>query len=231
MSGLVDLLSLGSLVLLFTSIYRKRPTLRVRYWLIGWCLILGHFAGPPLRPASDLGRAGQDFLVLGALVLGGIFFLLSTTSVGYAPGRWLAVLVTLGAPWLATRAAACFLPDGSRLLTLSAIAGEAATFIVAYRISQRRPLLRGTLVVSVAGCTAWLCSGILHHHDGTSLDVMLTQVYLLLALLYSFEVSRFTAGVRTVVLSLYAWSVVWISAAATEALWPGVQGPGQPWQL
>src|ERR1700749_5078470 len=135
MSGLLDLLSLGSLVLLFTSIYRKRPTLRVRYWLIGWCLILVHFAGLLLRPASDLGRAGQDFLVLGSLVLGGIFFLLSTTSVRYAPR-----------PWLATAAAACFLPDGSRLLTLSAIAGEAATLLVAYRISQCRPALRTTLI-------------------------------------------------------------------------------------
>jgi diguanylate cyclase (GGDEF)-like protein/PAS domain S-box-containing protein len=231
MSGLLDLLSLGSLVLLFTSIYRKRPTLRVRYWLIGWCLILVHFAGLLLRPASNLGRAGQDFLVLGSLVLGGIFFLLSTTSVRYAPGRWLAVLITLGVPWLATTAAACFLPDGSRLLTLSAIAGEAATLLVAYRISQRRPALRAALVLSVAGCTGWLSYGILHHHDGTSLDVMLTQVYLLLALLYSFEVSRFTAGVRTVVLSLYAWAAVWISAAATQALWPALQLPEQLWNL
>jgi diguanylate cyclase (GGDEF)-like protein/PAS domain S-box-containing protein len=231
MSGLLDLLSLGSLVLLFSSIYRKRPTVRVRCWLIGWCLILVHFAGLLLRPASEMGHAGQDFLVLGSLVLGGVFFILSTTVVRFAPGRWLAVLVTLGVPWLATTAAACFLPDGSRLLPLSAIAGEAATLIVAYRISQRRPMLRIILGLSIAGCTGWLSYGILHHHDGTALDVMLTQVFLLLALLYSFEVSRFTAGVRTVVLSLYAWAAVWISAAAAEMLWPAAQIPPQLWNL
>src|ERR1700722_8457816 len=231
MSGLLDLLSLGSLVLLFTSIYRKRPTLRVRYWLIGWCLILVHFAGLLLRPATDPGRAAQDFLILGSLVLGGRFFFLSTTLVRYGTGRWLAVLVTLGVPWLATTAAACFLPDGSRLLSLSAIAGEAATLMVAWRISQRRPLLFLTLGLSITGCTAWLSYGIVHHHYGTPLDVMLTQVYLLLALLYSFEVTRFTAGVRTVIFSLYAWAAVWISAAATEALWPAVHVPEQLWNL
>jgi diguanylate cyclase (GGDEF)-like protein/PAS domain S-box-containing protein len=231
MSGLLDLLSLGSLVLLFSSIYRKRPTFRVRCWLIGWCLILVHFAGLLLRPASEMGHAGQDFLVLGSLVLGGVFFILSTTVVRFAPGRWLAVLVTLGIPWLATTAAACFLPDGSRLLPLSAIAGEAATLIVAYRLSQRRPMVRIILWLSVAGCTGWLSYGILHHHDGTALDVMLTQVFLLLALLYSFEVSRFTAGVRTVVLSLYAWAAVWVSAAAAEMLWPAAQIPPQLWNL
>ncbi|HEY1899669.1 MAG TPA: PAS domain S-box protein, partial [Steroidobacteraceae bacterium] len=231
MSGLLDLLSLGSLVLLFTSIYRKRPTLRVRYWLIGWCLILVHFAGLLLRPVTDPGRAAQDFLILASLVLGGIFFILSTTFVRYVPGRWVAVLVTLSVPWLATTAAACFLPDGSPLLSLSAIAGEAATLMVAWRISQRRPLLFLTLGLSIVGCTGWLSYGIVHHHYGTPLDVMLTQVYVLLALLYSFEVTRFTAGVRTVILSLYAWAAVWISAAATEALWPAVHVPEQLWNL
>jgi diguanylate cyclase (GGDEF)-like protein/PAS domain S-box-containing protein len=231
MSGLLDLLSLGSLVLLFTSIYRKRPTFRVRCWLIGWCLILVHFAGLLLRPGSELGRAGQDFLVLGSLVLGGICFILSTSSVRQVKGRWLAVLVTLGIPWLATTAAACFLSDGDRLLPLSAIAGEAATLMVAYRISQLRPLLRVALGLSIFGCTGWLSYGILHHHDATSIDVMLTQVFLLLALLYTFEVSRFTAGVRTVVLGLYAWAAVWISAAVTEMLWPAAQVPAELWNL
>ena len=231
MSGLLDLLSLGSLVLLFTSIYRKRPTLRVRYWLIGWCLILVHFAGLLLRPATEQGRAAQDFLILGSLVLGGIFFILSTTLVRYTTGRWLAVLVTLGVPWLATAAAACFLPDGSRLLSLSAIAGEAATLMVAWRISQRRPLLLLTLGLSILGCAAWLSYGIVHHHYGTPLDVMLTQVYLLLAVLYSFEVTRFTAGIRTVIFSLYAWAAVWVSAALTEALWPAIHVPEQLWNL
>ncbi|HEX6773727.1 MAG TPA: hypothetical protein VF126_16960, partial [Acidobacteriaceae bacterium] len=231
MSGLLDLLSLGSLVLLFTSIYRKRPTLRVRYWLIAWCLILVHFAGLLLRPASDVGRAGQDFLVLGSLVLGGIFFILSTAIVRQITGRWLAVLVTLGVPWLATTAAACFLPEGSPLLSLSAIAGEAATLMVAWRISQRRQVLRGFLLAAVAACSGWLVYGILHHHDGTALDVMLTQVFLLLALLYSFEVTHFAAGARTVVLSLYAWAAVWIAAAITQALWPAVEVPGMVWNL
>ena len=54
-------------------------------------------------------------------------------------------------------------------------------------------------------------------------------VPLLLALLYSFEVSRFAAGARTVVLSLYAWAAVWISGAAIEALWPALQVPPLLW--
>ena len=87
MSGLLDLLSLGSLVLLFTSIYRKRPTFRVRCWLIGWCLILVHFAELLLQPGSESVSAARDFLVLASLVLGGICFILSTTYVRRVSGR------------------------------------------------------------------------------------------------------------------------------------------------
>ncbi len=231
MSDLLDLLSLGSLVLLFISIYRKRPTLQVRYWLIGWCLIVVHFAGLLLRPASELMRCAQDFLVLGSLVVAGIFFILSTSFVRYVAGRWLAVAVTLGVPWLAATAAACFLPGGNRLLALSAIAGEAATFIVAYRLARHRPLLFAALLLSIAGCVSWLSYGILHHRDNFTINVMLTQVYLFLALLYSFDVSRFTAGVRTVVLSLYAWAAVWVTGSAAEAFLPGVQIPAHFWNL
>ena len=231
MNGLLDLLTLGSLTLLFTSIYRNRPTLRVRYWLIGWCCILVHFAGLLLRPASEFGRASQDFLVLGSLVLGGIFFILSTTYVRYVSGRWMAVALTLGVPLLATTAAACFLPSGDRLLFLTAIAGQAATLLVAYRLTRHRLVLLTALLLSTAACSTWLAHVILHHQGDAVLSVTLTQVYLFLALLYSFDVVRFTAGARTVVLSLYAWACVWPAAALLSIFFPGLQIPDHLWNV
>ena len=40
----LDILILGLLVVLFASIYRKRASARLRYWVIGWILVLLHFA-------------------------------------------------------------------------------------------------------------------------------------------------------------------------------------------
>ncbi|MCU1314124.1 MAG: domain S-box/diguanylate cyclase protein, partial [Acidobacteriaceae bacterium] len=211
--------------------YRKRPTLRVRYWLIGWCLILVHFSGLMLRPVSPLGHSMQDFLVLGSLLLGGIFFILSTSLVRSLDGRWLAVLAALAIPWLAAIATACFLPEGNRLLPISTIAGEASTLLVAWRLARTRRALFVVLGVSIAGCTGWLVYGMRLHHDDILISVMLTQVFGLLALLYSFDVSRYTAGVRTVVLSLYAWAAVWIAATAAERFLPALQVPGSVWNL
>jgi diguanylate cyclase (GGDEF)-like protein/PAS domain S-box-containing protein len=231
MSGILELLTLGFLVLLFTSIYRKRPTPRVRYWLIGWCLILVHFAGLMFRPVAPLGHSLQDFLVLSSLLLGGIFFVLSTSFVRNLDGRWLAVLAALGIPWLAAAAAACFLPEGNQFLPLSTIAGEASTLLVAWRLARRRRALLLVLYLSIAGCTGWLIYAMRVHHHDLLISVMLTQIFGLLAVLYSFDVSRFTAGVRTVVLSLYAWAAVWITATAAECFLPALQVPASLWNL
>ena len=40
----LDILILGLLVVLFASIYRKRASARLRYWVIAWILVLLHFA-------------------------------------------------------------------------------------------------------------------------------------------------------------------------------------------
>lgn len=231
MSGILDLLSLGAMVLLFTSVYRKRPTLRVRYWLIAWCLILVHFAALLLRPGTTVGHGLQDFSVLASLVLGGIFFVLSTSYVRYVTGRWLAVLVSLGVPWLAALAANSFLPAGNRFLPLWAIAGEGATLLVAWRLTIHRRRLFTVLCLFVLGCSLWLGYAIRHHQDDAMVSVILTQVFGLLALLYSFDVTRYTAGVRTVVLSLYAWASVWISASTLAAIFPRLELPGELWNL
>ncbi len=231
MSELLDLLTLGLLVLLFTSIYRKRPTLRVRYWLIGWCFILVHFATMLLRPVTPVGTAAQTFVFLSTLVLGGIAFILSTPSVRDVSGRWLAVAVTLGLPWLAAIALSCFAPAATRPLYLATIAGQAATLVVITRVAQRRPILLFWLFLSDLGCSLWLIHAIRLHQLDTPISILLTQVYLLLAVLYGASVSRYTAGVRTVVLSLYAWAAVWPVATALEALLPSVVAPPSLWNL
>ncbi|MGH9584063.1 MAG: hypothetical protein ACRD4O_14140, partial [Bryobacteraceae bacterium] len=64
---LLDILVLGLLVLLFGSIYRTRRTLRLRYWIAGWFLILAHFAFIIPNPASSFWSGFNSSLCLAAL--------------------------------------------------------------------------------------------------------------------------------------------------------------------
>ncbi len=231
MNELLDLLTLGLLVLLFTSIYRKRPSLRVRDWLIGWCLVLAHFVALLLRPTSPSGHSAQNFVVMATLLLGGIAFIVSTSFVRSGTGRWVVMAVSLSVPWLTATALSSFLPAADGLLYLAAIAGEVATLAIAVRAAHARKLLLSCLMLSVLGCSVWLAYAIMSRHANVPVQIMLTQVYLLLALLYGADVVRFTAGVRTVLLGLYGWAAVWPAAAALAYFCPWLHIPPSLWNL
>ena len=72
----IDILILGLLVVLFASIYRKRATARLRYWVIAWILVLLHF-GALLAAVSPRTQEVVDSLSMSTLLLSGLCFLFS----------------------------------------------------------------------------------------------------------------------------------------------------------
>jgi hypothetical protein len=74
----LDILILGLLVVLFASIYRKRASTRLRFWLTGWSLVVLHFA-VALLPASAIGEQWSDSIGTSALFLSGACFLFSVS--------------------------------------------------------------------------------------------------------------------------------------------------------
>ena len=81
----LDILILGLLVVLFASIYRKRATARLRYWVIGWILVLLHFAALLLPAASARAQELVDSLSISALLLSGLCFLFSASVIFRVP--------------------------------------------------------------------------------------------------------------------------------------------------
>src|SRR5215469_3096588 len=82
---LLDILVLGLLVLLFGSIYRTRPSARLRYWIIGWLFVLVHFATLLFNPATDNGIALAASAGLGTLLLSGVSVMLAAHRVRLGP--------------------------------------------------------------------------------------------------------------------------------------------------
>ena len=96
----LDILILGLLVVLFASIYRKRATARLRCWVIGWILVLLHFAALLIPAVSDRAQALVDSLSISALLLSGLCFLFSASAIYKAlAGRVLAAF-GIGVPAL-----------------------------------------------------------------------------------------------------------------------------------
>ena len=94
----LDILILGLLVVLFTSIYRKRASARLRYWIIGWAFILLHFAMLLLNPVSNFWMNFDTSIILATLDLGGVAFLLAANRGRMGLKKGFEILALLCAP-------------------------------------------------------------------------------------------------------------------------------------
>jgi diguanylate cyclase (GGDEF)-like protein/PAS domain S-box-containing protein len=231
MNQLLDLLILGSLVLLFASIHRKRPTARVRFWLIGWIFVLAHFGAEMFHPASSAGQNLLDFVSLSSLAMCGVCFVLSECTARHSSCRWTTVALLVGGPWLAYFA--LFTSSGGEIMLQPLVAslGALGAFIVVARYYWRAKHVLLPLFIALLSCETWLLWGAAHHHPQTVLDAVLTECFLINAVLYGFSNRRFSAGAGTVTLSLYAWALVWPLAETLDIFAPGLSVNPEVWNL
>src|ERR1700742_3369351 len=115
-NALLDILILGLLVLLFASIYKKRASRRLRFWVLGWLFVLLHFASLLLNPATDLGQNLVLIGVFGSLLLAGVAFILASTSLCFGGRRSIIPILMLSLPGLFFIATALLAPNNRTLL-------------------------------------------------------------------------------------------------------------------
>jgi diguanylate cyclase (GGDEF)-like protein/PAS domain S-box-containing protein len=227
---LLDILVLGLLVLLFGSIYRTQRTLRLRYWIVGWLFILAHFVLqlPNLTGFWDKFTGASAVI---ALMVGGVCFLLasSTTCFTGAPELWMPVL--LSAPLCGFVFAEVFgVTNGLVLGGLFASIEASLLFFTIHCWRSKRRILFASLLFA-ACAAAWGGHEILAHRDYPGLNAILAQIYLMNAMLYWYGFRRRSIGVITAVGGLVAWAAVFPCSVALTALLPHLQVPAELWNL
>lgn len=227
---LLDILILGLLVLLFGSIYRTQRSHRLRYWVAGWLFILAHFAFALPNPASNLLSNLADAMAISALVLGGLCFLLAASGACLAAGPKIQMQAELAIPVVAYVVAATF-PVASVLLPALFVLVEYAVLSFAFRCWRQS---RGIIIVSVA-CTAvaavWAGHDIFTNQEIAGVNAILTQVYLMNAIVYWHAFRRRSMGVITASVGLVAWGAVFPVATAISAFLPHLQLSPELWNL
>lgn len=228
---LLDILILGLLVLLFGSIYRTRRTLRLRFWIAGWFFILAHFAFIIPNPASDFWSGLDSSISLAALILGGICFLLASSRICVStnPESWIQAL--LGGSAVAFSLLSVF--DASDWLVLSAsyVLLEYAILHFAYqRWRERQRLITASLLLAV-GASIWTIHDLLTNQPIPGMYAVLTQIYILNALVYWASFHRRSIGVITASVGLVAWGAVFPVATVLAMLLPHLQVAGELWNI
>ncbi|MGB6609408.1 MAG: EAL domain-containing protein [Acidobacteriaceae bacterium] len=237
---LLDILIIGLLVILFGSIYRRQTTVRVRFWLLGWCFILIHFGLLLYTPAETWGASLMVAAAEGGLLLCGAAFALSSTLVWEQGWRFAAPALLLSIPPVLyiTVVTLSSAPRVALLVGLGVVV-QLSYGAVAYRFGKgQQPAAASRAVVArrwgaaiLVAESAWLAFLLLKGQTGNSIYPVLSEIFLLNALLYWEEFRRSTAGVLVGTFGLAAWGAVFPIALLMATLFPQVQVIGEMWNV
>ena len=217
-SELLDITIIGCLVLLFASTYRKRATPMVRAWTFGWLLILVHFIALLFHPVSDIAQRSLIILSLASLIACGIVFLLAADN--KQPQRDAHIALPLLAGLAAVGFVALDLDQVAAPLPyyLAASLVTVAWLTYSVQLKSVSTVIRTALIVSTFATTLWLFWTIAHTQQDIGISAILTQLYLVVGLLYMGTFRRISGGTLTVVFGLIAWSAVFPSATFCQHL-------------
>ena len=228
---LLDILILGLQVLVFGSIYRARPSARLRYWIIGWLFVILHFTVLLANPASEFWTDLSCGLILGTLLMGAVCFLLAVTRIKLGPVRTLMGVALICAPPLVYIFAAVFDVQNKFFFIGLCFAFCLITIAAARFLWSRYRLVMPATIVSALITFVWVVYEVLHGSAVNGFYAFLTQLYLINAVLYWQDFQRRTLGLITAVCGLVMWAAVFPCSLSMAAFAPHIQLSPELWNL
>jgi len=228
---LLDILILGLLILLFGSIYRKRGATRLRFWVLGWFFILAHFGVLLPNPVSSFWENSASAISLSTLFLSGICFVLASTVSIMTRKQRVYVAVLLSIPALLYIGLTSFGFHSQILLYPLVMAGEVIVVILTYCFYESDAVIRRVSVSSASGVALWMAYEMSQQQAEIGVYAILTQLFLMNAVLYWRDFRRVSAGVMTVVLGLSAWAAVFPCALLIAAFLPNLHVASGLWNV
>ena len=211
---LLDITIIGCLVLLFASTYRKRTIPMVRFWTVGWLLILIHFIALLFHPRSLLAQSTLVTASLAALIACGVVFLLATCD----RKRNIALPAIAAISGIVFAAFLDADVTASLPYYLCTFVGLLCWLAYCLQMSRISNAIRSALMLSTIASTFWLLWAIDHTRTDLGLLAILTQLYLFVGLVYMGTFRRLSGGTLTVVFGLLAWAAVFPAAAFCQHL-------------
>lgn len=232
MQNVADLLVACFVFLLFLSVYRKKSTAVVRFWMAGWFFVVLHFVSLVFHPQDAAVQTLQSVMALSTLVLCGVCFVLSDPECQKRPrSHRILVAMSLGTPWLLAVSFAALEKPWLRLTTGLAYVGCLAVLALSFTLFRRRPLVLSAAVVLALGCGWWLSASLPVSDPSVLICVVLTQCFGLNAVLLSARSRPLSAGSATISMGAVAWGGVWVVGTLVDKIWPGNAINPEVWNL
>jgi diguanylate cyclase (GGDEF)-like protein len=228
---LPNLIALAILVVVFWAISRKAVGEQVQLWLIGWVLVLLHFAAQFTATASGTWGLVATSISLDSLVLAGAAFLISVSAIASDVQRKVYLAVAIAVPALAYTNGAIAEVRYPGYYYAWIVIGLAAPMLLLWRYNQQGNLYAtgATLAASVAaGTVAW---GVARGMPELGITVILAALNFATAILYWKHHKRCSAGVLTAVSGFALWGAVFPAAVLLQAFASSVKIESEVWNI
>ncbi len=230
MKPLPDLLALTVLVYVFWSILRRRSERQLHAWLIGWVLILLHFA-------VQLFAGNPGALQMVVLAISAITLELAAVAFIYAAGggnftRRLQWIASVGVAATVLYVILLYAGIESSAAYYAVIAILPVSVAAVMFPERERPTAeRNIYAVSCLGLAAVLAFFVYRGHAEYGLECILFAVYMLAGIQYWRNFPRRTTGSITAVAGLVVWAFVFPISLSIAELRPDVHIQDSVWNI
>jgi diguanylate cyclase (GGDEF)-like protein len=233
LSKIPDLVAVALLTLAFFSVARHGRTSFSTVWLVGWLMIVLHFAAFLFLPAPDILGIAAPILGAEALAWAGILFMWA--SVPYrsriSSRGMLAAILTANTLYIFV---ACIAPAGHSFLAPAAVLmGAMPLSISLLNIRKLNHPLRWGTVLLYAALSVFLL--VVENRPGNgpglALNAVFFTIYLGCCTHFWYAYRRATAGAFITVLGFLAWANVFTVAPIISIFFPGLHLESEVWNL
>jgi diguanylate cyclase (GGDEF)-like protein len=228
---LPNLIALAILVVVFWAISRKAISAQGHLWLVGWILVLVHFAAQ--IPAAASGAWGQivTSLSLDSLILAGVAFLISVSAIASdrQPKFYLAVAIAV--PALAYTNGEIYEVSHQSYYYFWIAIGLLAPLLLLWRYNQRNRLYVAGAVLATSVAAALFAWGVARGVPELGVPGILAALNFATAILYWNHHKRATAGVLTAISGFFLWGAVFPTAVLLQVFAPSVKVESEVWNI
>jgi len=226
-----NLVALAVLVAVFRAISRRATSQQVQLWLLGWILVLVHFAASLPAPASASWSRFTTAIALDSLVLASVAFLISVSAIACNRRRQVALAIAVSIPTLAYTNGAIWDVDSAAYYYFLIALGVMAPLVLFLRYERESKLyLAGAILASLL-IAALVVKQVANGNPGFGVVAILATLNFTTAVRYWKHHRRSTAGILTSVGGFALWGAVFPTAALLQALSPATKINAEVWNI
>lgn len=228
-----DFVAFSLLIVAFASVASHGRTHAAYVWLVGWLMIVLHFAACLFASVSGIWGSVAQFAVLASLALAAELFMWVVVPYRNQPSSKSLVAVLAGTYILYLGLLIGF-PDSIRTQQIAAVLIGALPLVLAASLRKRfnHPLrwirVIGALALSIV---LLLVSGRGFTGNVLALNAVLFAVYLGCAIHFWYAYRRPTAGALITIAGFFAWSSVFAIGPYMQLAFPLVHLESELWNL